>query len=34
MISDNSPLDYLVAFAIVLITGALLGLSLAWSALE
>ncbi|MGJ7522688.1 hypothetical protein ACSFA0_19540 [Variovorax sp. LT1P1] len=30
MISTNSPLDFLAAFAIVLFAGALLGIGLAW----
>lgn len=30
MISNNSPLDYLAAFAIVLVSGTVLGFSLAW----
>ena len=30
MISTNSPLDYLAAFAIVLASGTVLGFSLAW----
>ncbi|MFZ3119992.1 MAG: hypothetical protein WA159_16950 [Variovorax sp.] len=30
MISTSSPLDFLAAFAIVLVAGALLGIGLAW----
>lgn len=30
LISTNSPLDFLAAFAIVLFAGALLGIGLAW----
>ena len=30
MLTNNSPLEHLAAFAIVLVTGALLGLGLAW----
>jgi len=30
LISPSSPLDFLAAFAIVLVAGALLGIGLAW----
>lgn len=31
MITNNSPLDYLAAFTIVLVTGALVGFAMSWS---